>query len=254
MNSIMKSAVAALSLLASVPAHATTLLASGTISRIAALQDSQYVAVPAGTLKVGDRFSLSATFDLTQAQLSATFDADPTVNIYDLPGTAVTLTIGTWTTSFTPSPIGASTQIWNDHVVVNPADSQSYRFFRFRPPASEVPFDLGPGDLSYSVNQMNFDNSATARSNDLVTQVAPLSAFNSHLFSVGFLNASSGLFALADGRIERAELVESAVPEPSTWTLLILGFGFVGWALRRPRTRPLRRLRCAPILQTVRQG
>lgn len=49
-------------------------------------------------------------------------------------------------------------------------------------------------------------------------------------------------------------IIRSAVPEPSTWTLLMLEFGFVGWALRRPRTRPVRRLRCAAILHTERQG
>ena len=43
------------------------------------------------------------------------------------------------------------------------------------------------------------------------------------------LGRTAAANALADGRL-------AAVPEPATWTMLILGFGLLGGALRRPRT------------------
>ncbi len=233
--------VGAVTVFVSLPAQATTLIATGTIGSIIAIQNSQSVPVPAGTLRVGDPFTLNATFDLAAAQLTSTFDADPTINIYSLPGTFISLTIGTWTTTFQPTfDFNSSVQLWDDRVVVSPVDAQSFDFFRFHPPAAEVPFDLGPGELGYSIDQNNFDFTATTRTNDLITQMVPLSSFGSHSFSVGFLNASSGLFVQAEGRVDRAELLDDAVPEPSTWMLMLVGFGVVGAAMRRKQRTQVR--------------
>lgn len=39
--------------------------------------------------------------------------------------------------------------------------------------------------------------------------------------------------ATFDGRIERLVLVQSAIPEPKTWAMMLIGFGFVGSVLRK---------------------
>lgn len=233
-------ALAALSF-AAAPARAgqSKLTVTGAILRIAALKDSQPTATPQGVFGIGEAFSLTATFDLDGAQLTSTFDADPTVNIYYLPGTKVTLTIGGYSRTYAPSGIGSSLQLWDNRVVVNPVDAQSFSFFDYPvQPASAVPFDLGPGAQSISADFLAFDNSATARTNDLVSQIAPLSAFATQIFQFGQLNQSTGLFVLAEGRVASATLNDvAAVPEPSTWVLMILGFAGVGGVARRRRDR-----------------
>jgi hypothetical protein len=39
------------------------------------------------------------------------------------------------------------------------------------------------------------------------------------------------------------ETLTPAVPEPGTWAMMILGFGFVGWRLRRAKAAGQKTLR-----------
>ena len=209
---------------------------SGQVTSISALQDSSPTAVPTGTISVGDAYTLSAVFDLDKAILSPTFDADPTVNIYYLPGATVTLKVGSYSTTFTPIfDFNSSAQLWNDRVVVSPTDAQSLRFFRFQAPPSEIPFEMGPGSVSYATDFFAFDSTAQARTNDLITQFVPFDQFGSQSFGLGFLNSDSKLFVNINGSVTSTSFMAAAVPEPSSWLMMILGIGAIGASMRKTR-------------------
>lgn len=214
---------------------ATTILqASGTVTDIRAIQNSLPTSTPAGIISVGDIYNLTVSFDLANATLSPVFDADPTVNIYHLPGSVVTLNVGRYSTSYSPIfDFGSTLQLWNDRVIVDPVDAQSFSFFRYQAPQSELPFDMGLGLISYTSSFFAFDNSAQARSNDTISQIIPLDQFGSKSFSLGFLNPDTNLFVQVSGSVNDAQLINSAVPEPATWATMLLGFGLIGGAMRR---------------------
>ena len=225
----------ALALVASPGAAAEMLFqANGQVTNILALQNSTAVSVPPGTINVGDVYTLSAVFDLDKATLTELFNADPTVNIYYLPGAVVTLQVGSFSTTFTPIfDFNSSVQLWNDRVISSQTDSQSFSFFRYQAPSSEVPFEMGPGQVSYSTNFNAFDFSGLARTNDLISQFVPFDQFASKSFSLGFLNPDSNLFVQVTGSVTGTSFIASAVPEPSSWLMMIFGMGAIGFAMRR---------------------
>lgn len=220
---------------AGVPAHAERyrLTAAGTVNRIAALQDYEPTTTPAGTIRIGDRFTLEATFDTSTAELQSLFDADPTVNIYYLPGASISVRIGSYTSAFSPPfSLGASFQLWDNRQSVGEVDSQSFSSFNYN--IQRPPFDVGAGLRSESVDLYAFDFSARARSNDLISQLSPYSAFLSKSLTYGLLNSDANLFVQVSADLAEAELTQvAAVPEPATWAMLIIGFGLIGSALRR---------------------
>lgn len=157
----MSAVVASLIVFAS-PALAapTTLTATGKVTYIAALQNGSSVTTPNGSIRIGDAFSVSATFDLANAQVASLFDADPTINIYHLPDTTVTYSIGSFSRTFQPRfDFNASVQLWNDRLVgTSPVDAQSFDFFDYDVvPTSSLPFDLGAGSQSVSLDLNAFD-------------------------------------------------------------------------------------------------
>ena len=225
-------ALLALAFVASPGAAAEMMLkADGQVTSITAVQNGAVTAAPMGTINVGDVYTLSAVFDLDKAVLTSTFDADPTVNLYYISGAIVTLQIGSYSTTFTPA--SSSVQLWNDRVVSSATDSQSFNFFRYQAPASEVPFELGSGQISYSTNFYAFDSTAQARTNDLISQFVSFDQFGSKSFGLGFLNSDSNLFVNVAGSVTGTSFIASAVPEPSSWLLMIFGMGAIGFAMRR---------------------
>lgn len=213
---------------------ATTILqASGTVTDIRAIQNSLPTSTPSGAISVGDSYNLSVSFDLANAMLSPVYDADPTTNLYHLPGSMVTLNVGGYSTSYSPIfDFNSTMQLWNDRVVVNPVDAQSFSFFRFQAPQSELPFDMGNGLVSYTTDLFAFDFSAQARDNDLASQIISLDQFATKSFSLGFLNADTNLFVQVSGSVNDARLVNSAVPEPAAWAMMLIGFGAIGAGMR----------------------
>ncbi|QTD57801.1 PEP-CTERM sorting domain-containing protein [Parasphingorhabdus cellanae] len=173
--------------------------------------------------------------DFSTAELSDLFDADPTVNVYSLSNTKVFASIGGYTTEFTPRfNFNSSLQLWDDRVVVDTTDAQSFRFFNFDfVPIDTNSFEVGTGQISESLGFSAFDFTAMARDNDLISQLAPLSAFGAQTLSYGLLNADTELFVGLNATVESSVL--TAVPEPASWLMLILGFGIMGVFLRRSR-------------------
>ena len=156
----------------------TTLTATGQVTYVGALQNGNTVTTPSGSIKIGDTYTVSATFDLSQAELTSLYDSDPSINIYYLPGTTVTYSIGTYSHAFMPIyDSNASVQLWNDYLISgSPVDNQSFSFFDFNvTPTSSLPFDLGMGQQSTLLDLDAFDFTATARTNDMISQFAPLS-------------------------------------------------------------------------------
>ncbi len=209
-----------------------TLTVTGRVNDVRALQDGTPADAPVGKISVGDAFVLTASFDFSMAQLTSLYDADPAINIYNLPGTAVAATIGSYTTTFFLSDSNSSIQLWNDYVVVDPVDSQSFYFFNYNlKPKNGFAFPVGKGSTSESFTFNLFDSSATARSSDLISEIAPLSSFGSKMLSYGLLNADTKYFAYVQADVLSASL--SSVPEPATWGLMIFGFGAIGGMMRR---------------------
>jgi hypothetical protein len=56
-------------------------------------------------------------------------------------------------------------------------------------------------------------------------------------FTVTGDNASDYTLSFSEG-IGNGDPVEAAVPEPTTWALMLIGFGFIGFAMRRQRQQP----------------
>jgi len=226
----------------SAQAELTTLTATGTIFALFAQQGTEQVTVPAGLINNGDEYELTATFDLSLAQLSDLYDADPTMNLYALPGATVSLRIGAYESQlslndFVPSYL----EIWNDHfpnpVAQYPYDAQRFQFSYAFGPDQQGPFELGDGVRIQSMSIRADDPYAWVRDNDLIEDLLPMEAFSSRTFSFGTRNLDTGLMVVMYGTADNAHLATASVPEPATWAMMIAGFGLVGASMRRRQIR-----------------
>jgi hypothetical protein len=129
---------------------------------------------------------------------------------------------------------------------------------------------LSAGDYTLDLDAMSIDCDGCTISYDvlfdnvLLTRTASFEATQHRSFDLGELaggshgltlgmhttNASSGHFVARFDNVvlDRANVVPPGpgVPEPSTWALMLLGFGTAGALLRRRRLRPALTPRCAP--------
>jgi len=85
----------------------------------------------------------------------------------------------------------------------------------------------------------------TIASNGVPPVIAPPTTLNQILDSI----PGGGTFTPPGGggtthlpTSEPKELVTSAVPEPQTWALMLLGFGLIGWRIRRRKPSKVSRL------------
>jgi hypothetical protein len=218
---------------------------AGKVDRIVALQNSVTIPTPRGIISAGDNYTLEAHFDTSLAELNALFDADPTVNIYNLPGAHIVGRIGNYAINFSPPfSFNSTTQLWNNRIVVTPTDSQSFSFFNFNlGQVAPRPFFVGNGLTSESLNFNAFDFTATARNSDLISELPSLSAFSSWSLTYAILNSDTNLFVQVSARVTNSTL--SAVPEPTSWMFMITGLGAAGCALRlRRRNTSVSTFRC----------
>lgn len=235
--------------LASHPADAAIykLDAVGDISSILLSNDGGLGPAPIGRMSVGDTFRLTATFDSEQAALSSFSAADPTTNIYYLLGSAVTISAGSYRSSFQPRfQTSASTQLWNDrHIGPLLVDAQSFEFSNYDFTGT-TPFDVAGGLNSELVSLTNFDFSGVVRMSDFISELITSSAsFNSKSLSYSY---SSGQNPLAGPRptvlvnINQVAWTISAVPEPAPFALFgaaAIGGLVVRIACARRRRRSL---------------
>jgi hypothetical protein len=236
-------ACAALFAACTVPASAKDYILTGTarVDRVTVIDHGVFSYDPAGLISYADPISFSLRFTTDLAQVSPTFDADPTVNIYDLGRPlSFSLTMGgyTFTTPAGRRPLDLSAQLWNDRQVVPgqpTTDAQSFRIFDYTVGGRKavLPFTMPAGAISEGVDLMNFGPS-TLRSSDLISELPSLDGFT-HMFSYIVQNSSADYAVIVDGR--NVEMALAPVPEPATWAMLICGFGLAGAAARQRRIR-----------------
>jgi hypothetical protein len=216
------------------------LQATGTVEQIAIVDKGVVNLNPILTnnlVTIGDRIAFSFEFDTVLTSLSPTFDIDPTINIYSFVPQRISLAIGSYI--YAPSsraPNGSTVQLWNDHLVGSDAvDSQSFSVFDY--PFSDnkpvYPFRIGAGNISESIGVSLFDRTATARSSDLISQIVDPSRFATKTFSYGLLNSTTDFFYNVTSNSMAISI--TAVPEPATWMMMLIGFGMVGGAARYRR-------------------
>jgi hypothetical protein len=86
-------------------------------------------------------------------------------------------------------------------------------------------------DLTTAIGSFNF-NSVTGFSGFDASHVS----LNGGLLTLNFSGVEAGRNG---GRISIA-LADSSVPEPSTWAMMLVGFGAIGFAMRRKQSRTVR--------------
>lgn len=243
MKGIIFAAVSAATFMASA-ANATVynLNASGIVSSTTLAVNGVYTPAPSGQFKVGDAFNVTMRFDTSKAVLGDLYNADPTINIYDLPDLITTITAGSYSSTFSSRYASdGSLRLWNNYISVGATDMQTLSGFNydFKGP---TPFNLGGGLSSELVTLNAFDFSGLARSSDLISELVGSSrAFGSNVLSYSY--SASQTPDLNVGR--QAVLVDvgnvswtltpftAAVPEPATWAMMIMGFGLIGAGMRR---------------------
>lgn len=190
-----------------------------------------------GVINAGDQINANLTFDIGKAQVTSLFDADPTINIYNVPVTYA-YTIGSYSSG--PVSTNAYLQIWNDYFVSSYSPKvdawgfgSMYRYIT----NSESPFLLGSGQVFAGLSLDAFDDTGTLLNNDFAQVIPSYTGFRPS-FEASFYDPQNENFALVRGTGIRATITQigAAVPEPSTWAMMIAGFAFVGASMRR-RTR-----------------
>ena len=131
-------------------------------------------------------------------------------------------------------------------------------FFGIDISANEVKFDVlsgnfSIGDIFYEIAGLDFDdNPATPNviegftAHQIFSNGAPIDMSRATIrpdgaFRMSFADTTGSSSAFATVTFGAAP-IESAVPEPATWAMMISGFGLVGGAMRRHRHRPATQL------------
>lgn len=105
--------------------------------------------------------------------------------------------------------------------------------------------DLDGGGAFTAANNPGGSTTTTGRSLDgqvLQTAFAPNGLFDSetsatYIFRTNATLFTTGTFGIIDGSTFSGLAFAPAVPEPGTWSMMILGFGMIGGALRYRRRR-----------------
>lgn len=232
-------------------AHASAaqylLKAKGTISMISRSTSATVTTqtpLTSSYFSVGDTLSVTYAFDTNRAQLTSLFDADPTTNIYYLPGSTATVNVGAYSSTLTPrSDFSSSVQLWNDRIITNsPVDSQSFEISNF----NNTPFYPFAFDKSAITNEIvslgSYDFTAMARQSDLLSQlVGSSSQFSSNSLTYSFAAGPSNfndtdpliIGVVVTNNVSWTLTAVNAVPEPATWMLMFTGMMMTGYALRR---------------------
>jgi PEP-CTERM motif len=90
--------------------------------------------------------------------------------------------------------------------------------------------------LAPLVNALAYDDDSGPGSDSQITGLALLTGVSYFAISTGFANTDFGRFTLTIDGPGNIIGAGGAIPEPSTWAMLIFGFGAIGAALRRRKT------------------
>ena len=189
---------------------------------LVALLGSAFIVSPAGAQVLGaSNVALTTTptiFNLGDGGFGFTYDADAAA-MFD-PNTYSVQTFGTAQTSafggFLGIPLEPS--VFDQRGIT--IDGNLFPSFASFPELSEIPFSLVPGDLA-----LRYSSGA-----DFFYGYARLNGDG----TLNFAFESQPNTAITAGATITGAL-PGAVPEPATWAMMLMGFGAVGFAMRRCR-------------------
>lgn len=206
---------------------------TGSVTSLNAISNGVGAAAPTGSIKVGDALSFTISFSTEKAVLTSYYDANPTINLYYLTDLVFNGSIGSFSFQ-NAGPQSNDFQIWNNYLGNEDAQIASLSY----PTYNYLPFDMGAGASLQRAGVFAVDYSGSVRSNDSISQIIPVSSFNSLFMALTFYNPDTKyivqVFGSYQGQITQAS---ASVPEPATWVMMVGGFGLVGSAMRR-RNRP----------------
>ncbi len=178
------------------------------------------------------------------------------------PGSTGGLTGGTVIADFDPNRGTLSGVEGRDFVIQNNTDSEGAMTFNlqnnylsvlaggtatfnFATPLNNLSFAYGSADAFNTLTVLFAGGSQTFTGSDIVgagnaTGSRTAAASNGTVFLSGFQGGITGLRLTSSGNsFEIDNLRANAVPEPGTWAMMLMGFGAVGFAMRRTRVRKL---------------
>ncbi len=233
----MKLAVAMTLLAVSVPAFAQQqrITFGGTIDQPLAIIDGDEGPEGGGNpinglIKVGDRFSLTLSFDLNDARRA--FEGLPlaTRSAWNIPAT-FSYEIGSYRAPAVDTSLHYT--IYNDFVSTTggtPYDRNAYQINDQLHPMLIFPtLGLSGVDFSFSATDLTGRSYASAT---LQGPIQPNNVGRSSAF-LTFYSVDTADFAYT---LSRDLTIAIAVPEPTTWAMMIVGVGLVGGAARRRKT------------------
>ena len=158
----------------------------------------------------------SSTLDATQSFTATSTSSVLTIGGYDVPGAFVLANIRLATSS------APTVNVLGEHFTYTPA--------AVSPLASEGNLGIyGTRDLSFRGGDVGSYDIFTQTFNTTVGTTYNLS----YLFT---LTTCRGCSAVPNGlRITAGDAAAAPVPEPSTWAMILLGFGGIGYSMRRER-------------------
>jgi hypothetical protein len=125
--------------------------------------------------------------------------------------------------------VGIDSQVFYQGPLVAPVGPTSVANFVGTP----FQYDPGKGDLLLTINGAL----GIGPSNSKITSYdrASLSAFTARNYA--FSSTGPGFGNQDVGLLTTFTFQDSAVPEPTTWAMMLIGFGAVGYSMRRSRAR-----------------
>lgn len=207
---------------------------------VADLHDSDFASI-GGAFKSGDSYSLSIVANLDAASFWFT-GSDKATAFYQVP-TAFKLVAGSYQFSGNSVQTLSITDDTNCSGYCTAADAVYILSLGFSQISGEPPFDLGAGSYYQSLSIQFFDIRGIAIDGVGLDQLSKINSFTAPTLSYQLTQVNSpskAAFATFTNSNYTAGL-SGAVPEPGTWTTMILGLAAVGCSVRKRATAAQRK-------------
>lgn len=224
-------------LLLAFPAQARnrTFVASGQISNI---YDSSLLP-KVGLVSIGDPFRLTISFDPATAVRTTNPANGPGYGQYILPLT-YSARIGNFAFDGTSGIAGNYLSFYDNFNACGPTgpascvvDAAYFSSVGFSSTNGPFPVDPGIGSIFSSFDVQFFDATASVLSSANLSALDRLSSFAGAKLTYDLFNATRSSAVYIDAT--NASFTLSAVPEPATWSMMILGFASIGLSARNSR-------------------